>query len=110
MRHTGSRCTAPAGLAALGAADRSLLLEASEGAGWEAAVEELPSAGAPYATELTFDEVAVRAAEKFTRWLDDVAGWRTAGTPGATLAAYVLWSATVAPDGFVRRPAILRAS
>ena len=97
----------PAGLAALGSAERSLLLSASAGKVWEAALEELPSAGAPYASELTFDEVAATASKRFARWLDDVAGWRTAATPGASSAAYVLWSATVAPDGFIRRPAIL---
>ena len=83
------------GLAALGAAERSLVLTSSEGAVWEAVVEELSSAGASFESELSFDEVATRAGDAFRRWLDEVAGWRTAGTPGASLAAYVLWSATV---------------
>jgi hypothetical protein len=36
-----------------------------------------------------------------------VTPWRSARTPAAELAAYVLWSATVRPAGFLRRPAVL---
>jgi glycogen debranching enzyme len=36
-----------------------------------------------------------------------VAPWRGGRTPAAELAAYVLWSATVRPAGFVTRPAVL---
>jgi glycogen debranching enzyme len=36
-----------------------------------------------------------------------VAPWRSEQTPAAELAAYVLWSATVRPAGFLRRPAVL---
>ncbi|MDQ0695250.1 MULTISPECIES: hypothetical protein [Streptomyces] len=39
---------------------------------------------------------AARAA--FTSFCDAVAPWRSADTPAAELAAYVLWSATVRPQ------------
>lgn len=43
----------------------------------------------------------------FSSFVDTVAPWRSSGTPAAELAAYVLWSATVRPQGFVTRPAVL---
>ena len=54
----------------------------------------------------TFDEVVEAARERVratssTPWHPGA----TAATPAAELAAYVLWSATVRPAGFVTRPA-----
>jgi glycogen debranching enzyme len=43
----------------------------------------------------------------FSSFVDAVAPWRSSRTPAAELAAYVLWSATVRPQGFVTRPAVL---
>ncbi len=55
----------------------------------------------------SFDAVAERVATEFTDYLGAVAGWRTGETPAATLAAYTLWSATVAPAGFLTRESVL---
>ncbi|MET7392894.1 trehalase family glycosidase [Dactylosporangium sp. NPDC005572] len=74
---------------------------------WELAIEEFDSARAPYRSDLTFDQIVKAAEAEFTTFTDAVAPWRTAETPAAELAAYVLWSATVRPAGFVTRPAVL---
>ncbi|MEY9836321.1 amylo-alpha-1,6-glucosidase [Streptacidiphilus sp. EB103A] len=96
------------GCEALGTAHRGLTLTAAPvGGAWEAAVEELDSARVPYAPNATHDQVAARADQAFTRFADAVAPWRTGDTPAAELAAYVVWSATVRPAGFVGRPAVL---
>jgi len=47
------------------------------------------------------------AATAFASFRDVVAPWRSEHTPAADLAAYVLWSATVEPAGFLTRPAVL---
>ena len=47
------------------------------------------------------------ARQSFAEFVDTVAPWRSAGTPAAELAAYVVWSATVRPAGLVTRPAVL---
>jgi glycogen debranching enzyme len=39
--------------------------------------------------------------------VDAVAPWRSDAAPSAELAAYVVWSATVAPAGLVTRPGVL---
>ncbi|MGC9669604.1 amylo-alpha-1,6-glucosidase [Planosporangium sp. 12N6] len=78
-----------------------------DGGAWELAIEEYGTARPPYRADLTFDQVAAAAAADFSRYADAVAPWRTVETPAAELAAYVLWSATVRPAGFVTRPAVL---
>jgi hypothetical protein len=93
------------GAQALGTADRSLVLPA--GTPWEVAIEEYRTARAPYVATATFDEVRDATAAAFTRFVDAVAPWRGPATPAAGLAAYVLWSATVDPAGFLTRPAVL---
>jgi glycogen debranching enzyme len=93
------------GVEALGAAPRSLTLNA--GRAWEIAIEEYQTARLPYAENVPFDELHRHAAADFAGFVDAVAPWRTAQTPAAELAAYVLWSATVSPAGFVTRPAVL---
>jgi glycogen debranching enzyme len=55
----------------------------------------------------TFAEVVADSAGDFTDYLEDIAAWRDPSTPAAALAAYVLWSATVAPSGFVTRESVL---
>ncbi|MDT0541141.1 MULTISPECIES: MGH1-like glycoside hydrolase domain-containing protein [Streptomyces] len=91
----------------LGSAERGLAIAAENGGVWEAAVEELDSARCPYTAQTAFDQVVTAAQNAFAQFADAVAPWRSADTPAAELAAYVLWSATVNPAGFVTRPAVL---
>ncbi|MEV3858679.1 trehalase family glycosidase [Streptomyces sp. NPDC050095] len=91
----------------LGAVDRGLTIGADAGGTWEAAIEEIDSARSPYTARSSFEEVVATAERDFTAFADAVAPWRSARTPAAELAAYVLWSATVAPAGLVTRPAVL---
>ncbi len=93
------------GLQDLGSAERGLLLP--DDADWEVAIEEYDSARAPYRSSAGFDDVAHAAAVRFGGFVDAVAPWRSVDTPAAALAAYVLWSATVRPAGFLTRPAVL---
>ncbi|MEU1804152.1 trehalase family glycosidase [Streptomyces sp. NPDC019937] len=92
---------------ALSTAERGLDVGARPGETWEAAIEELDTARAPYTAGTTFSEVVAAAEHSFTAFADAVAPWRSSRTPAAELAAYVLWSATVDPAGFVTRPAVL---
>ncbi|NUT21350.1 MAG: glycogen debranching protein [Hamadaea sp.] len=93
------------GAEALGTAERELTFPADTP--WEIAIEELDNARSPYSYARDFDDVAAAAAEAFTAFADAIAPWRGPGTPAAELAAYVLWSATVRPAGFLKRPAVL---
>ncbi len=93
------------GVERLGDGDRHLDLSA--GQPWELAVEEYETARAPYRTQAGFDQVALAAQAAFEGFVDAVAPWRSHETPGAELAAYVIWSAIVAPGGFLGRPAVL---
>ncbi|MFE2427860.1 amylo-alpha-1,6-glucosidase [Streptomyces sp. NPDC059373] len=95
------------GAQALGGGDRGLTVTAGPGGTWEAAVEELDSAREPYRSAAPFDRIAEAAHDAFTGFTDAIAPWRSPDTPAAELAAYVLWSATVRPAGFVGRPAVL---
>lgn len=93
------------GVQALGTAERGVVLP--DGEEWEVAVEEYETGRAPYTGGTGFDEVAAAARAEFEPFRDAVAPWRSDRTPAAELAAYVLWSATVRPAGFVTRPAVL---
>ncbi|GAA2892912.1 hypothetical protein Acy02nite_40270 [Actinoplanes cyaneus] len=93
------------GVELLGAGERHVELP-GEG-GWEIAVEEYATARAPYRGGIPFDQVAAGARAAFASFADAVAPWRSPATPAAELAAYVMWSATVAPGGFLARPAVL---
>ncbi|MFD6565706.1 amylo-alpha-1,6-glucosidase [Micromonospora profundi] len=93
------------GVEALGTADR--FLDLGGGQQWEIAIEEYATARRPYAASATFDELCRHRSSEFTAFVDAVAPWRGADTPAAELAAYVLWSATVSPAGFLARPAVL---
>src|SRR6185312_1541072 len=77
------------------------------GDGWEIALEELDTARAPFAAGETFTEAVDRVSGEFAAFIEAVAPWRSAATPAAALAAYVLWSASVEPAGFVGREAVL---
>ena len=95
-----------AGSEALGVAERAVVL-GGDGEPWEAAVEEMTSAAEPYRSARTFDDVVADTEANFTGYLQAVAPWRDERTPAAELAAYVLWSATVAPEGLVVRESVL---
>ncbi|MGI5159070.1 amylo-alpha-1,6-glucosidase [Microbispora sp. CA-102843] len=94
------------GAQTLGTAERGVLLS-GDGEPWEIAVEEYETARAPYTGANDFEHVAASARAEFDAFRDAVAPWRSDRTPAAELAAYVLWSATVRPAGFVTRPAVL---
>ena len=94
------------GAEALGVAQRAVVLGA-DGGGWEAVVEEITSAEPPYSSDRAFDEVVAANRAEFGSFLEAVAPWRDERTPAAALAAYVLWSATVEPSGFLTRESVL---
>ena len=93
------------GLEALGTGERGLVLPGDRP--WEVAVEEFDSARPRYRSVTAFDRVVDLAGARFAVFADEIAPWRTAETPAADLAAYVLWSATVRPAGFLARPGVL---
>ncbi|MET9444086.1 trehalase family glycosidase [Streptomyces sp. NPDC006610] len=95
------------GAQALGAADRGVAIGTDGDGHWEIAVEEYETARRPYAPSTSFDGIVEAAQTAFTAFTDDVAPWRSTGTSAAELAAYVVWSATVRPAGFLTRPAVL---
>ncbi|WP_329557332.1 amylo-alpha-1,6-glucosidase [Streptomyces sp. NBC_00696] len=95
------------GSQALGAGDRGLTVTGEADGTWEIAVEELDSARRPYRSSSAFAQVAEAARRSFSQFVDTIAPWRSAGTSAAELAAYVVWSATVRPQGLVTRPAVL---
>jgi glycogen debranching enzyme len=93
------------GAQALGAAERAVVLP--RGGEWEIAIEEYATARPPYRSAAPFDRIAESAQAAFDAFLDRLAPWRGDDTPAVALAAYVLWSATVNPAGFLARPAVL---
>ncbi|MCX3287940.1 trehalase family glycosidase [Streptomyces sp. NEAU-H22] len=96
-----------AGAQTLGGGHRGLTMTAAANGPWEIAIEELDTARPPYASPATFDAITESARSSFADFVDQVAPWRSAATPAAELAAYVVWSATVRPTGLVTRPAVL---
>ena len=96
-----------AGAQALGGAERGLAVTEEADGGWEIAVEELDTARPPYASTASFEELVGSAQGAFAAFVNAVAPWRSSATPAAELAAYVVWSATVAAKGLVTRPAVL---
>ena len=90
----------------LGAGTRSLTIEAEGDAAWELVIEEFDTTKPPYVDDTTFDEAVARVGGEFGAYLDRIAPWRGENETAAS-AAYVLWSATVAPRGFLRRESIL---
>ncbi|WP_406129114.1 trehalase family glycosidase [Streptomyces canus] len=95
------------GSQSLGAGERGLTVTGGADGSWEVAVEELDSARAPFRSAAAFGEVMEAARQSFAGFVDTVAPWRSADTPAAELAAYVVWSATVRPAGLITRPAVL---
>ncbi|MDH6182609.1 glycogen debranching enzyme [Microbacteriaceae bacterium SG_E_30_P1] len=91
---------------ALGQGTRAVLA-GGDGASWEVAVEEFTAARAPYETSASFESVVEANAAAFEEYLEALAPWRGERTPGVARAAYVLWSATVSPLGYLGRESIL---
>lgn len=89
----------------LGAGERAVEV-GGDGGEWEIAIEELISEPAPFRPTRSFDDVVAARAAEFAEFAVRVAPWH-AEHPGAALAAYVLWSATVRPLGFVTRETVL---
>ncbi|GAA4481047.1 amylo-alpha-1,6-glucosidase [Microbacterium panaciterrae] len=80
------------------------------GGRWEVVVEEFETAREPYRADRSFDEVVRASAAEFTAYAAALTPWRGEGDSdgdAAVKAAYVLWSATVRPAGFLGREAIL---
>jgi hypothetical protein len=101
---------AATGVESLGAGERAIVIGGTNDGGhddWEVAVEQLDAAAPSYRPTEEFDEVVDSAARRFIAFLDAVAPWRTAEVPATSLAVYVLWSATVAPAGFLGRESVL---
>lgn len=94
------------GAEALGVAERAVVA-GEDGAPWELAVQEIGTAAAPLAVRHDFDAAADRSATAFRGFVDAVAPWRDSTTPAAALACYVIWSAVVAPEGFLGGETVL---
>ena len=94
------------GAETLGRAERSILLGASA-EDWEAELIEARGGAERPGSERTFGDVVTETEAAFMAYLSALAPWRGVETPGATLAAYTLWSATVAPEGILARESIL---
>src|SRR5918998_203496 len=99
------RTEAIVGVQALGVAERGLIVTGD--GRWEIAIEEYETARPPYRSDRTFEQVHAAARSAFDAFVDAVAPWRDEQTPAADLAAYVLWSATVRPAGFLGRTSVL---
>lgn len=94
------------GAEALGVAQRGVVLGA-DGRPWEIAIQETTTAAAPFVEERTFAEAEAASEATFADYVDTIAPWRDDRTPVVDLAAYVLWSATVAAEGFITRETVL---
>ena len=89
----------------LGSGRRSVAIVPDDGA-WEAVVEEFETTRPPYTRSGSFDDAVRAVTDEFRAYADRIAPWAAEGD-ASTRAAYVLWSATVAPRGFLRRESIL---
>ena len=94
------------GAEALGVAARAVVL-GRDGLPWEVALQEVTAAAASYAAGAGFDDVVEASERALGAYVEAVAPWRDERTPAAGLAAYVLWSATVAQEGFLLRESVL---
>jgi glycogen debranching enzyme len=103
------------GSEALGESERAVTVEggtaeadtAADGGGWEIAIEEFETARPPYRAATEFEQLAAANQRSFDEFADRIAPWRGEGFPASALAAYVLWSATVSPRGFLARESVL---
>lgn len=74
---------------------------------WEAVIEEYETGRLPYRGSDDLETVRRGTESEFGAYLDAVAPWRSDATPAAALAVYVVWSASVAPSGFLGRESVL---
>ncbi|WP_308492152.1 amylo-alpha-1,6-glucosidase [Microbacterium terrisoli] len=88
----------------LGAGARSVAFGAEEG--WEVLVEEIETGAVHRQVKRDFDAEVEYRHREFDEYHESIRG-RAPATVASARAAYVLWSATVAPAGFVQREAIL---
>ncbi|MBB3157323.1 hypothetical protein FHS07_001007 [Microbacterium proteolyticum] len=107
------------GAESLGTASRAVTVAAVDGPGggiaegWEIAIEEFESSRPPFVASGTFDDGVAEVVEEFTAFAARIAPWSerldvaAPARDASLLAAYVLWSATVSPAGFLRREAVL---
>jgi hypothetical protein len=99
------------GAEALGAAARWVEIGATPHgvatAEWEVVIEQLETAREPYRPQASFDDVCRSVGDEFAAFLESVAPWRSPQVSAAAAAAYVLWSATVRPEGFLDREGVL---
>ena len=93
------------GAESLGRDERGIVL--GDDRPWEAVVEEMDAARVPYVPAGTFADAVDDVRADFLGYRGEIAPWRSAATPAADLAVYVLWSATVDPKGYLRRESIL---
>ena len=91
------------GAESLGVAERSVTVSGEDG--WEAIIDEF-DAVASVAT-MSFDDSAAAVDAEFADFLDQIAPWRAGQSTAVSLAAYVVWSATVEPHGYIRWESVL---
>ena len=92
------------GAGVVGAAERHITLDSA--VPWEVALEEFETAAAPYSRSSTFGELLSQRRLEFQEYASGLVG-ESERSAAQVKAAYVLWSATVSPSGFVGREAIL---
>lgn len=98
---------------ALGQTPRSVTISSGESDTWEISVQEFTSGGASHDGTRDFDSLVAAVRQEFSEYIAGLTPDRAptspdAATPdAAALAAYVLWSATVAPSGFIERETVL---
>lgn len=101
------------GAESLGAAVRAVEVATADGDGWEIAIEEFETSRSPFVASSRFDRCVAEVSTEFADFARVVAPWSTGDSALTTtreasvLAAYVLWSATVAPAGFLSRESVL---
>ncbi|MFF7682151.1 amylo-alpha-1,6-glucosidase [Microbacterium sp. NPDC007973] len=102
------------GAESLGEATRAVTVSASDGGDhWEIAIEEFESSRPPFSASVPFAACVAEVSTEFAAFATRTAPWADdhdvpSSTRDASLrAAYVLWSATVSPAGFLRREAVL---
>lgn len=89
----------------LGKADR--WVELGEDSEWEVAIEETTASRILYRSLRSFDQSVAATDDEFGSYADQIASRLREAAPAAQLAAYVMWSATVSPGGFLERESML---
>lgn len=98
---------------ALGQSRRVVTITGDESGAWEIAIQEFTSAGAAHDGSRDFDSLVAAVRRDFGAYAAALAPARSTTSPDAVIpdavarAAYVLWSATVAPSGFIERETVL---